>query len=319
MGELTLAINVEIALAPCIKAIYNEFYRVVLDEIVSEWSEKGVGLSQYDLYQKPNIRSKGRLNRAIKDLSACGYVVCVHREAKTRSPMGRKECYPTPLGILVHLLTSLLGYEIADVTTFLAVYIAYNKLEEIVLQCLPHIYDYLDFMDKAHRGSLYPNLERGYATVIHALSILRARVSSPLRTLAVPSRLPDSYVEFFAKELGFIKRKLGRRLEEFIDDLKRPLENLDTSMREWERIEELFGELFNRMEETLNYILDLMGRPPLKPKEDHVSSLLYESELFEFKLRDLDEQIVKAFELMSKALEVHEKLQDKTQVSSHVN
>jgi exonuclease VII small subunit len=310
MGELTLAINVEIALAPCIKAIYNEFYRVVLDEIVSEWGEKGVGLSQYDLYQKPNIHSKGRLNRAIKDLSACGYVVCVPREAKTRSPMGRKECYPTPLGILVHLLASLLGYKIADVATFLAMYIAYSKLEELILQCLPSIYRYLDYADMAHRGSLYSNLDRGYAAVIHALSVLRARVLSPLRTPAALSRLPDSYVELFARESRFIKRRLERRLEEIIDNLRRSLEHLDTSIREWKRIE----ELLNEMKETFNYIRDLMGKPPLEPEGDHTSSLLYES-----KLRDLEEQIAKAFELMLKTLEVHEKLQDKTQVSSPVN
>lgn len=278
-----MAINVEIALAPCIKAIYNEFYRVVLDEVVSEWSEKGVGLSQYDLYQKPNIHSKGRLNRAIKDLSACGYVVCVYREAKTRSPMGRKECYPTPLGILVHLLTSLLGYKIADVDT----------LEEPVLQCLPHIYDYLDFMDIAHRGSLYPNLERGYAVVIHALSILRARVLSPLRISAVLSRLPDSYVESFAKRLQFIKRKLGRELEEIIDSLEVSLEFLGIVKG-------------IKLIEVLNNSMEIPKR-----EADYTSDL--------YKLRELYKRMTEAFKLALKALEVHEKLQDKTQVSSHVN
>jgi hypothetical protein len=301
----------EIALAPCIQAIYNEFYRVVLDKVISRWGRDGVGVSQYDLYKNErDIRSKGRLNKAIKDLSACGYVVCVLREAETRSPMGRKECYPTPLGILVHLLASLLGYKIADVATFLAMYTAYGRLEKLVFQCLPRIYSYLDYTDVAHRGSLYPNLDRGYATVIHALSVLRARVLSPLRTPAVLSQLPDSYVEFFAKESRFIKRELGRRLEEIIDDLKRSLEYLDISTREWKRIE----ELLNRVEETFNYIRDLIESPPLEPKEDRMSVLLYKS-----KLKDLDEQIAKAFELMLKTLEVHEKLQDKTQASSHVN
>jgi exonuclease VII small subunit len=314
-----LAINAEIALAPCIKAIYDEFYRVVLDEIVSEWSKKGVGLSQYDLYQKPNIRSKGRLNRAIKDLSACGYLVCVLEEARTRSPMGRKECYPTPLGILAHLLTSLLGYKITGVATFLAMYTAYGKLEELVLRCLPRIHRYLDYMDMAHRGSLYPDLDRGYATVIHALSVLRARVLSPLRAPAMLSRVPDNYVEFFAKELQFIKKRLRRELEEIIDDLEKSLEYLDESVRELRKIEELEKELSEALNMVYDMIHDLVADeslPPKPPKEANKSDLL---DSFELKQKDLYKQVAEAFKLMQKTLEVHEKLQDKTQVSSHVN
>lgn len=310
-----MTINVEIALAPCIQAIYNEFYRVVLDDIIFKWGKEGVGVSQYDLYKNKRKCSKGRLNRAIKDLSACGYVVCVLREAKTRSPMGRKECYPTPLGILAHLLTSLLGYKIADVATFLAMYIAYNKLEELVLQCLPRIYRYLDYMDAAHWGSLYPDLDRGYAAVIHALSVLRARVLSPLRAPAVLSRVPDNYVEFCAKELRFTKKRLGRELEEIIDDLEKSLEYLDESIRQLREIKEL-DKAFNRV---YNMIHDFVADESLSlkpPKEASESDPLYSSGL---KQKDLYKQIAEAFKLMQKTLEVHEKLQDKTQVSSHVN
>jgi hypothetical protein len=300
-----LVIDVEITLAPCTKVIYNEFYRVVLEEIVSKWSKDGVGVSQYELYiSNKRIRSKGRLNRAIKDLSACGYVVCVLREAKTRSPMGRKECYPTPLGILVHLLTSLLDKKIADVATLLAMNVAYDKLEEAVLRCLPRIYRYLDYMDIAHRRSLYPNLDRGYAAVIHVLSVLRLHVLSPLRTPAVWSQVPDSYVEVFTKELQpSNRRKLRRELEDIIDDLEGSLEYLDKSIREMREVEEM-DEAFNRIYDMIHDLVANESLPPKPPKKSNIHS----SYSYELKLKDIYKQIAEAFKLVQRALEVHEKL-----------
>jgi len=295
-----LTIDVEITLAPCTKAIYSEFYRVVLDEIISKWSKSGVGVSQYDLYtSSKQIRSKGRLNRAIKDLSACGYIVCILGEAKTKSPYGRKECYPTPLGILVHSQTSLLGYKIVDADTRLAMYVTYNELEALILQHLPHIYRYMDYVERVHQVTLYPDLDRGYATVIHALSMLRINLLRPLRTPTLQSRLPKSHVKRLAKVLQLTEKELKKELERCVDDLEIHLNYLDM------QIEELEEELDKTREvpyvEGMEDIHDLVGEYLPELREDHTAG-------FSKQLKELYNRVAEIFRLMLKTLEVHEKL-----------
>ena len=60
------------------------------------------------LYIKGYVDSKKGLQRALKTLEECGYVVSKRVEASTRSPIKKILYYPTPEGIYLHGVLALL-------------------------------------------------------------------------------------------------------------------------------------------------------------------------------------------------------------------
>jgi len=104
------------SLKPCSNVVYGDSYRTVLrrvtevwDEETKIWDEESRGVTFYELYSKERVlSSKNGLKMVLDTLTNCGYLACREGRARTNSPLGRKEYYPTPLGVLMDLVLSLL-------------------------------------------------------------------------------------------------------------------------------------------------------------------------------------------------------------------
>jgi hypothetical protein len=102
---------IENFLKPCINVIYKESYKHVLKEIVDNWSVNEKGVSFYDLYKKEIINSKNGLKKILDTLTNCGYITYRVEKAKTNSPKKKKSYYPTPLGVAMNTILTLLHPE----------------------------------------------------------------------------------------------------------------------------------------------------------------------------------------------------------------
>jgi hypothetical protein len=95
-------------LNPCTKVIDRESYARVLREIIESFKASNRGVSFYDLYNKKHVlNSKSTLKTILRVLEHCSYVVSVKTSAETNSPRGKKEYYPTPLGIFMHTIIKM--------------------------------------------------------------------------------------------------------------------------------------------------------------------------------------------------------------------
>jgi len=100
--------NVRRRLNPCNKVIDGESYVRVLREIIEGFKASNRGVSFYDLYNKKRVlNSKSTLKTVLGVLERCDYVVSVKTSAETKSPRGKKEYYPTPLGIFMHTIIEM--------------------------------------------------------------------------------------------------------------------------------------------------------------------------------------------------------------------
>jgi hypothetical protein len=101
----------EESLKPCINVLYVDSYRRVLKNIVEGYRDRKSGVSFYHLYKKERVLSSANILKKVLDtLLSCGYVIYEKGSAETNSPMGRKDYYPTPLGVFIVLI-----YEIRDI------------------------------------------------------------------------------------------------------------------------------------------------------------------------------------------------------------
>jgi len=97
--------RLEIVLRPCINIAYGDAYKTVLKKIIEIYNNsKGAeGASFYRLYKEGVLKSKNRLGTVLENLLKCGYVTYKEREAKTKSPKGRRDYYPTPMGFVMNI------------------------------------------------------------------------------------------------------------------------------------------------------------------------------------------------------------------------
>ena len=99
--------KLEEALQPCINVIYGKSYRVVLERAIEVYRSSGgrEGVSFYSLYYKDSVlNSKEAIERALRTLSECGYLICRER---VKGGKKRKDYYPTPLGIIMNKIVKL--------------------------------------------------------------------------------------------------------------------------------------------------------------------------------------------------------------------
>jgi hypothetical protein len=71
--------KLEEALQPCINVIYGKSYRVVLERAIEVYRSSGgrEGVSFYSLYYKDSVLNiKEAIERALRTLSECGYLIC---------------------------------------------------------------------------------------------------------------------------------------------------------------------------------------------------------------------------------------------------
>jgi hypothetical protein len=165
---------------PCYR-VDRESYRAVLREIIETWSRSGKGVSFYDLYKKKVVRSKSGLNTILKVLTGCGYVMCKESEPETKSPKGRKDYYPTPLGILMNTVLTLhypeeLGIKEKSLAYFIAsavlgAILSYGKLKEIYDCTIIIVKENPDSIS-CMRTSEDMEFIEGYANAIQAVELL---------------------------------------------------------------------------------------------------------------------------------------------------
>lgn len=99
----------EEGLKPCINVLYVDSYRRVLKSIVEGYRDRKSGVSFYHLYKKERVLSSANVLKKVLDtLLSCGYVAYESSSAETNSPMGRKDYYPTPLGVFIYEILKLL-------------------------------------------------------------------------------------------------------------------------------------------------------------------------------------------------------------------
>jgi hypothetical protein len=151
----------------------------VLRRVTETWGREGRGVTFYELYSKERVlRSKNRLKIVLDTLTNCGYLVCREGRARTNSPRGRKEYYPTPLGVLMNSTLSLLDLlEWSPPDPLLAAE-TYPELDEIVENALYNAVfpAYVVTVLFYPRSQLPPYITRGRDTVHYTIGLLVTKI-----------------------------------------------------------------------------------------------------------------------------------------------
>jgi hypothetical protein len=178
----------EAALRPCISLIYGDSYRLVLKRIIEIYKSSGgtEGASFYRLYREGVLKSKNMLEKVLKTLSECGYVLCEEKKARTNSPKRRRDCYPTPLGFVMNEILKMRGLYFSmkallnqtydnqairkDIEE-LYVFYSTDYLVEKLYVALPNAY-ILTILNWPQKMTPQ-HIEAGHLTALHALEQLR--------------------------------------------------------------------------------------------------------------------------------------------------
>jgi len=169
---------IEKNLKPCINTLYGDGYRAVLKRIVEKWGTTGGGSTFYDLSEKERVvKSNSGLKIILGVLKECGYLEFRYAKPSKNSPKGKKEYYPTPLGIVMNIVLGLLYPEERGIGGSELVYpLAWSYVEYTLFRMLPYIHDY---MVQARReggaGVEHVKLSKGFLTTLHAMNVLFLR------------------------------------------------------------------------------------------------------------------------------------------------
>jgi len=167
--------EIEKELKPCINTLYGDGYRAVLKKIIEKWETSGGGASFYDLSEKERVvKSKNGLKIMLGVLSECGYVEFRHAKPSKNSPKGRKDYYPTPLGIVMNTILGLLYPGERDFGGSELVHpLAWSYVENTLFHILPYIHDYMvQARRREEAGIEHEKLSKGFLTALHAMNVL---------------------------------------------------------------------------------------------------------------------------------------------------
>jgi hypothetical protein len=170
--------EIEKNLKPCIYTLYGDGYRVVLRRIVEKWGTSGGGASFYDLYEKERVvKSKSGLKIMLGVLMECGYLEFRYGKPSKNSPKGKKEYYPTPLGIVMDTVLGLLHPEERGIGGSELIYpLAWSYVENTLFRMLPFIHDYMVQARREGGADVeYRKLSKGFLTALHAMNVLFLR------------------------------------------------------------------------------------------------------------------------------------------------
>jgi hypothetical protein len=251
-------------LKPCSNVIYGDYYRAVLRRVTETWSREGRGVTFYELYSKERVlRSKNELKIVLDTLTNCGYLVCRKGRARTNSPLGRKEYYPTPLGALMNTTLSLLDLlegSPPPPPDSLRAALTYVELAILVENTL---YDavptaYIATVLSYPQPQLPPYIISGRYTVSYTIDLLVTKI------LEESEGSPEEYREPTLREIYMehVERGIRKALEN-IREKKRLEEHLDWrakvfSQEKPDEEEEIVRKALDILESTFKLIMKLV-------------------------------------------------------------
>lgn len=197
-------------LKPCSNVIWGDHYRAVLRRVTEVWDREGRGVTFYELYSKEGVlRSKNELKIVLDTLTNCGYLACRRGRARTNSPLGRKEYYPTPLGALMNSALSLLDLLEGSPPPPPDSLVELSKLVENVLyNAVPTAY--IATVLFYPQPQLPPYITRGRDTVHYTVSLLLTEILGEI--VGSPEEFRDPTLRsFFMKD---VEEDIREALEE---------------------------------------------------------------------------------------------------------
>lgn len=216
--------RLEIVLRPCINIVYGDAYKTVLKKIIEiYYSSKGAeGASFYRLYKEGVLKSKNRLGTVLETLFKCGYVAYKEREARTKSPKGRRDYYPTPMGFVMNITL-----KIRDLYFFIEALLNQSPLRALDKVIVSEKVDY--FIEKIYTAVTYAYIltklywppkttpplyiEKGRQTTLHVAEQLR--ILSTMFAKMSPEDLREPSMQKFIVEI--IKGGLDEELNDLRD------------------------------------------------------------------------------------------------------
>ena len=190
-GRVKSIEEIEKDFKPCINVLYGKGYRAVLEKIVKVWEKSNRGVSFYDLYEKERVvRSKNGLKIILDVLTECGYAGLKDVKASTNTPRGRKEYYPTPLGIVMNAVLDFLYFKERGIEGSEAIYpLADYYVGNTLFQRLPFIYDYMLQASREGKADIKPEkLLKGFLTTLHAMNMLSLKAVEVEEKTGLPMR-----------------------------------------------------------------------------------------------------------------------------------
>ena len=187
---------IEELLKPCIKVVHGgRSYRVVLRKIIELWVgeklwERGEGVcfhrlkmalqdEKYKFKKENTVVGDATIKSALGVLTDCGYLVCREGRAKTNSPWGRKDYVPTPLGVSMNLILTLLYPEETTAPNLhesFAVYFTFIA-QEVFFDILPYMF-HLTILLTSPQPSKIPLLAKGWLTAEYAADLVAVRLAT---------------------------------------------------------------------------------------------------------------------------------------------
>ncbi|MCC6014721.1 MAG: hypothetical protein LM564_03340 [Desulfurococcaceae archaeon] len=246
-------------LKPCAGVVYGDSYRIVLGKVIEVWSREGRGVTFYELYSKERVlRSKNGLKRVLDTLTRCGYLVCSEGRASRGSPLGRKDYYPTPLGIVMNTVLTLLHPEELGVEGEEVVYpLAWYHVSETLFVRLPDIYGYMvSAVREGLVGTSREELRRGFLATLHAMNLLFLEATEAEDYIGGPVVPPYSSRELL--------KLLGNQLREDVDYLER--------VRKGVREGSIHGRVLDHLQNSYRLLAKALEVHDVGGSSTHVSS-----------------------------------------------
>jgi hypothetical protein len=227
------------ALKPCIKVISGKYHRSLLRTIIDAYHKETSGKTTsklcekagvestylYNLYKLGGFKSKSKVEAALKDLVECGYLTCVKVKVKGRK---RKIYRPTPLGVLMNLILTLLYPEESEALklheSFAVYYTSGFIAQETFFDILPYMFHLTILLTSPQPSKIFL-LAKGWLTAEYAADLVAIRLATKVDWNIFPRaflRIPLVQERLW----GIVEGKMRDRLRSLEDLKERGVEEL---------------------------------------------------------------------------------------------
>jgi hypothetical protein len=233
--------DVEEYLTPCINVVYGRSYRVVLRKIVEVFKSSGCGASFYYLSKKEKVlNSYDMLKRALNTLMECGYIMC--KEGRSKTNRQKIDYYPTPLGVVMNLILTLLHPEESDIYKYLTTHIVSNYIaEETFFELIPYMF-HITILKISPPPDRTPSLAKGWLTTEYAADLVAIKVATKVNWRIFPGvflnipifreNLWERVEKIMYEQLNYLKDIKEHRVKELIEDLEKTYESISLKLPE---------------------------------------------------------------------------------------
>ena len=212
-----------------LRTIVEAYHNETSGKITSKLLEKagGEGAYFYKLYELGEFKSRSKVEEALKDLIECGYLTCVEVKVKGRR---RKIYRPTPLGVLMNLILTLLYPEEVKALklheNFFVYFTSIFAAHLMFFDILPYMF-HLTILLTSPQSLKTPLLAKGWLTAQYATELLALRLATKVDWSVAPHAFlrvsldQDKLREVVEKDKlwKIIENRMYERLKGF-EDLK---------------------------------------------------------------------------------------------------